>query len=125
MTLSSGGEPVQAELFDDVPCEPTCDLSAGRLVSVVLNQEVTSIDLHLAACPARSFQDVEGTTLLGEETMEACERVSAGAGTRVGSGADVTFRSGGSIVLRDGFSVASGSRFRAIVETAWSDDAPP
>lgn len=66
--------------------------------------------------PAAATLDLGAQTVNGTETFEACDTVSAGDGFEVGAAGDVTFRAGNRVVLRDGFSVASGGRFRALVD---------
>lgn len=118
----SGGDFYQDELYDDVPCEPMCDLREGTWFPVSLNDTILGVDIVLARCPWSSYQDVTSTLYLSTHTAEACERLTAGTGTTVASGADVTFKAGRRIVLTDGFSIESGARFRAVIEPAWSSD---
>lgn len=113
------GTPGQDELYDDVPCEPTCDLAAGTALALDLNGAAYGVDFALTPCPAASESDLVGTVFLSTESAEACEVLSAHSGTTVGTGADVTFRSGRRIVLGDGFSVQDGASFRAVIEPDW------
>lgn len=110
----------QDELFDDVPCEPDCDLSLGTPLPVQLNGGVVGVNLALGTCPASSYEDLLNTTILSTYTAEACERVS-GTGVTVKSGADVTFKAGRTVVLGDGFKVEEGGTFRAVIEPAWAE----
>lgn len=112
----------QDELYDDVPCEPTCDFSQGTGLTVGLNGTVLGVDFVLAPCGGDTYKTIVETLYLGTQGEAACERLTAGDGTTVGSGADVTFRSGGSIVLTDGFAVESGGTFRAVIEPSWTDE---
>lgn len=112
----------QDELFDDVPCEPSCDLSEGFALPVVLNGSILGVDFALTPCPADSFAEIRTTLYLSTHTEEACERLSAGTDTTVASGADVTFKAGRSVVLEDGFSVQPGAAFRIVLEPEWTED---
>ncbi|MFP3938789.1 MAG: carboxypeptidase regulatory-like domain-containing protein [Thermoanaerobaculia bacterium] len=112
----------QDELYDDVPCEPSCDLSEGVALPVVLNGTVLGADFALAPCPADSFADIRTTLYLSTHAEEACERITAGTDTTVASGADVTFKAGRAVVLEDGFAVQDGAGFRVVMEPDWTDD---
>lgn len=111
----------QDELFDAVPCEPSCDLSLGTPLPVALNGGVAGVNLVLARCPVNSYDDLLSTYIVSSYLAEACERVSA-VGVTVTTGADVTFKAGRRIVLGDGFKVEQGASFRAVIEPAWADD---
>jgi hypothetical protein len=116
------GPVYQDELWNDVPCEPSCSFSGGAGLPIVLNGRIVGVDFALTPCPANSYTDVTGTLYLSTHLEEACERLTAGAGTTVSSGADVTFKAGRSVALGDGFSVESGANFRVVIEPAWVDD---
>ncbi|MGD2114543.1 MAG: carboxypeptidase regulatory-like domain-containing protein [Acidobacteriota bacterium] len=118
-----GGQPYQDELYDDVPCDPTCNVvSKGAGLTVGLNGRIVGVDFALAACPYASYSHVTGTTYLSTSSEEACERLTAGDGTTIASGADVTFRSGHHVFLKDGFSVEDGASFRVVIEPDWAND---
>lgn len=117
-----GDDRYQDELYDGVPCEPTCDVAKGVAIPLKINTTVAGVNFILSPCPADTFSDVLGTIFLSIHTQEACERLTAGAGTTITSGADVTFTAGRSIVLRDGFRVKQGATFRAVIEPTWADD---
>ena len=110
------------ELYDDVPCEPSCDLSLGTPITVALNGKVTGLDFVLTACPADTDNHLVGTSFYGTATEQACETLTAGDLTIVSSTGDVTFQAGRSIVLGDGFAVLSGGSFRAVIEPSWAHD---
>jgi len=109
----------QDELFDDLPCEPSCDLTARTALPITLNQTIVGVDFTLAHCPHESYNDLFGVLILSSYEAEACARVSAFDVT-VDSGADVTFRAGRSIVLGDGFVVQAGGSFRAVIDPGWA-----
>jgi len=121
-TSSDSYHGYQDELFDDVPCDPFCELSSGTGLTVGLDGTIAGIDFVLRACPADSYQHVVATTYLSTHSIEACERVTAEAGTTVGPSADVTFKAGRSIVLGSGFSVAAGGSFQAVLEPSWAEE---
>jgi len=110
----------EAELFDGVPCAPSCDLSAGTLLDVALNAPPVEASFVLAPCPAVSYNVIKGETFWDDQTEEACHQLTAGAGTTVPTGVSVTFEAGRSIVLSDGFKVESGASFRAVIEPSWT-----
>lgn len=112
----------QDELFDDVPCEPTCDVSAGTVIPIGLNTTAVGIDFALRPCPGDTNVDVFSTLYFATHTTQACERLTAGGTTTVQPGADVTFEAGRTIVLSDGFSVQSGGSFRAVLVPEWTRD---
>ncbi len=114
--------PHQDELFDNVPCDPSCDLSQGVQIPIALNGTVLGVDFVVARCPAESYDEILTTRFQGTSTEQACERVTAGGGTTIASGADVTFEAGRSVVLGDGFSVESGASFRVVIEPSWTTD---
>jgi len=118
----AGVPPHQDELFDNVPCEPSCDLSQGVQIPIALNATVLGVDFVVARCPAESYDEILATRYQGTSTEQACERVTAGGGTTIASGADVTFEAGRSVVLGDGFSVESGASFRVVIEPSWTTD---
>jgi len=118
----SVGDLYQDELFDDVPCEPTCDLGLGTALPVVLNGTIFGVDFVLTACPGDTTIDLVGTLFLSTHVKQACEQLTAGTNTTVATGADVTFEAGRRIVLTDGFVIESGASFRAVIEPAWSPD---
>ena len=116
-------EGYQDELYDNVPCEPSCDLSPRHAVHGDAQR-----DGHRAgfrprrAAPRTPTNHLVGTTFFGSGTERACEKLTADNGTTVATGADVTFQAGRSIVLGDGFQVESGASFRAVIEPSWTSD---
>jgi len=115
-------EGYQDELYDNVPCEPSCDLTRGTPFAVMLNGTVAGLDFVLARCPANTENHLVGSTYFGSGTVGACEKLTADNGTTVATGADITFKAGRSIVLGDGFKVESGASFRAVIEPSWTSD---
>jgi hypothetical protein len=111
------------ELYRDVLCAPSCDLSRGAPLHVDLGAETTfGMVLHRCAADVSRRDLAHVFFSLEAFAVEACEQVSAGAGTVVGNGADVTFRAGRSIVLGAGFSVEEGGSFKAVLVPSWGQD---
>lgn len=112
----------QDELFDGVPCEPSCDLLQGSPVSVALNLVTTAVDFTLIPCAHDTERSLAHFDLSSSvpASFEACERVRA-TDLTIHSAADVTFKAGRAIALGDGFRVETGASFRAVIEPAWID----
>ena len=113
---------LEDELYDDIPCDPSCDLSLGTVLPIDLNSTVAGADFRLSACPASSYESVIGVLILSASYQaEACETLTAASST-VAAGASAVFRAGQRIVLGDGFKVEAGASFQAVIEPAWSAD---
>jgi len=120
-TFTDGNVPeYQDELFDGVPCEPSCDLMQGSPVSVGLNVETVGVNLTLIPCPHDTDLSLSGFTSFGVKSFGACERIGATDMT-VRYSADVTFKAGRAVALGDGFRVESGASFRVVIEPAWTE----
>jgi len=112
----------QDELYDDVPCQPTCDQGLGTPFTVSLNGKVLGLSFVLRPCPGDTFANIVGTTYLDTRAEQACETLTAGGGTTIGSSGDITFEAGRKVVLGDGFKVESGGSFRVVIEPTWASD---
>ena len=110
------------ELYDNVPCDPTCDLTQGTPFTVMLNGKVSGLSFVLARCPANTTSHVVQTTFLGTDAEQACDTLTVDDGTTVASSGDVTFEAGRSVVLGDGFKVDSGGKLRIVIEPSWTSD---
>lgn len=121
---SSYGQGYQDELFPDIPCEPECDLTQGRLVEVALNGAPVPVEFALEPCPWATVNDFSRySAVLRYGGLAACDRLLV-SGTRVASGGDITFQTGRTVVLRDGFVVEEGASFRVEIVEEWSQSPP-
>jgi hypothetical protein len=110
----------QDELYDGVPCEPSCDLGLGTPFVVALNGKVLGVSFTLTPCLGDTYVNIVGTTYLDTRAEQACETLTAGDGTTVAAGGDLRLQAGRKIILGDGFSVQSGGSFRAEIVPEWS-----
>lgn len=67
-------------------------------------------------CSINSLVELPFQTVSGTETVEAYNLLPALNGFIIELNADVTFRAGNAIALGNGLSVATGAKFRTIVE---------
>ncbi|HEX2253322.1 MAG TPA: carboxypeptidase-like regulatory domain-containing protein [Thermoanaerobaculia bacterium] len=113
-------EQYQGEVFDNVPCDPSCDPTLGTPLVVGLNSSLLGIKLVLEPCPADSYTSVTGSHFLSVHQIEACELLTAGLGTAVEPGAEVTLKAGRRVHLGSGFAVRAGGRLHVLIEPAWA-----
>lgn len=119
LTTSPGYED---QLFRDLGCESTCEVSQGQPVVAALATITSGVDFSLTRCSAPSQVVVSGLLLFGVQSREACRTVVAGAGTTVAEGGQLLLTAGRSVVLADGFRVLGGGRLVVLLDPAVASD---
>lgn len=116
-------EDFQDELYDDVPCDPDCDLANGTPLQVGLESVLTGLDFYLSPCPVESRESILSTIITGYYKAAACDLVTA-SDTTLAAGAELIVRTGRALALGDGFVMESGAKLQVIIEPDWSGADP-
>jgi hypothetical protein len=99
----------QSELYEDLGCDPSCDVTRGTPLPVALNSTIQGIDFWLLECPFATRFDLIDYLISTSRSWEACETITAGPDFNIRDGGHVIFQAGKQVILNDGFSVTGGS----------------
>jgi hypothetical protein len=105
------------ELYDDLSCEPDCDVTLGSTVDLTTvgpGVALSGIDFALAGCNAPLERTLTFFTFNSPTQVEACDILTLGQQARVK--ASVELFAGERVVLGSGFGVDEGGTLRIVVD---------
>lgn len=103
------------QLYRDVGCEPSCDVTTGTPVITSTSTTTTGIDFVLDRCPHHSHRTLEELTIDTAWTVAACRTYRVGPNVTVTSTGGLAIEAGELVVFGDGFAVEAGGRLEVAV----------
>jgi hypothetical protein len=106
------------ELFHDLPCDPSCDLSSGFPIPVLLDSTTSGVDFALDRCTLDSVEIVANELFLGAEVRSACREVLLGPNVTLFDGSALQVAARRSIRVSGPVTIQIGARLGARIDPA-------
>jgi hypothetical protein len=106
------------QMYDDVGCDPSCDVTLGDPVTVAIGTTISGVDFVLPRCKWQSHETLSGLSFVGSQTRQACRSIHVGPNVTIEPGGALVLRAGRSVSFADGFAIAAGGRLEVAIDPA-------
>lgn len=106
----------ETTVFEDLGCQPTCDVTQGTPIQVGPDVRVTGLTISIDVCTADSYEDLTDLTVGDAEAYEACRTIRVGEGVTVGNGGHLSLTAGRKVSFGDGFRVEPGGSLAVTID---------